>query len=114
MTQTEDKDVSYVLRVDLNVERYFTKKTTHAMSIGKTGKVPLTGASKIDVMYQQKSSMESGTTNNFDLTFTRASYLNMTKLVAEHGGAVVWIIIGCVVCCLIITLACLFKCYKQR
>jgi len=83
------------------------------MSIGKTGKVPLTGAKSISVMLQQKTVLDVSSDVAL-LTFTRASYMEMTKLVAEHGGAVVWIIIGCVVCCLIVTLACLFKCYKDR
>lgn len=51
---------------------------------------------------------------SFDLTFTRASYYDIAKLTAEHGGAVTWIIIGVVVLLACIVGVIVWKCFCHK
>lgn len=51
---------------------------------------------------------------SFDLTFTRASYYDIAKLTAEHGGAITWIIIGVVILLACIVGCIVYKCFCGR
>jgi hypothetical protein len=48
-------------------------------------------------------------TDAFKVTFTRASYYDIGLITMEHGGVIVWVIIGSALCCLIICMICLWK-----
>ena len=72
-------------------------------------------ADAIEFIMQKKSTWTAAldTKAPFSVTYTRASYSDIAMFTAEHGGAVVWIIVGCVVvaiCCLAAILYKLGKC----
>lgn len=80
------------------------------MSIGKTGQIPLAGANSIGIfMTQADKQTTTAAADDFSVTFTRATYLKIAEMTALHGGVIVWVIIGVVIVCLIITLICLWK-----
>jgi hypothetical protein len=62
---------------------------------------------------QQKSTWTTAlnTAKPFSITYTRASYADISLFTFEHGGPVVWIIVGVVV-----VLACIVGCvcYKME
>jgi type III secretory pathway component EscU len=52
--------------------------------------------------------------NTFEVTFTRMSWADITALTIVHGGVIVWVVIGVVLCLLIVCLICLWKkCSKK-
>lgn len=51
-------------------------------------------ADSIEFIMQKKSTWTDA--SKFSVTYTRASYMDIAKFTAEHGGAVVWIIVGVV------------------
>jgi hypothetical protein len=76
------------------------------MALGKSKQIPLTGADEIYVYMAQNQKWAAADKGEaFKLSFSRASYMDIAKLTAEHGGAITWIIIGVVV-----LLACLAVC----
>jgi len=64
-------------------------------------------ADSIEFIMQKKSTWTSAlnTAKPFSVTYSRASYMDIAKFTAEHGGAVVWIIVG-VVALLVVLAGC--------
>jgi len=112
LTHTAAADTQVAVKVDNTVDRYFNNASLKSMAIGKTGQIPLTGAESIEVyMAQNNKWVAADKGEDFKVTFTRASYFDIAKLTAEHGGAVTWIIIGCVVLVLCIVGCIVWKCF---
>ena len=89
------------VRTDATAPRYFSQHTLKTNSVGKTGKVPIASARSVEVFMQSigtkpTTAMTADTTTS--VTFTRISMVDITKLIVENGGAIVWIIIGILVC----------------
>lgn len=55
------------------------------------------------------SATKDDTKDDFIITFTRATYFDIGLITMEHGGVIVWVIIGSALCCLIICMICLWK-----
>jgi len=60
-------------------------------------------------MTQAAKETTTAAADDFEVTFTRATTLSILEMTTLHGGVIVWVIIGCVIVCLIITLICLWK-----
>jgi hypothetical protein len=115
LTHTAAKDTQVAVKVDNTLDRYFNDASLVSMAIGKTGKIPLTGADTIEVyMAQNNKWVAADKGESFKLTFTRASYADIALLTAEHGGAVTWIIIGCVVLVACIVGVVVWKCFCSK
>ena len=82
-----------------NVPYLYNSLTLDKFAIGTTGKIAIFAAKSIDVTFTAMTSEDH--TSKFKVTFLRTSTADLAKLVIEHGGAVVWIIIGCVLFCLL-------------
>lgn len=50
-----------------------------------------------------------GTKDKFKVTFTRATFWDIGLITIQHGGWIVWAIIGSLLCCIILFMFCLWK-----
>jgi hypothetical protein len=116
LTHMNDADTKVAIKIDSTIDRYFDNASMKSMGIGKTGKVPIYGGKSIQVYMAQNNKFVEATdkTADFDVTFTRMSYVDMGKLVAEHGGAIVWIIIAVVACLLCAVGIIVWKCFCSK
>jgi hypothetical protein len=113
ITHKHSDATNVALRVKNDLgHRYFDGETLTSAGVGNTKKVavPLT-VSQIDVYMAQlnKYDEKKFKDNSFEVTFTRASWADITALTVVHGGMIVWVIIGSVICLLVICLICLWK-----
>jgi hypothetical protein len=77
----------------------FNSFTLDKLSVGKTNKVVIPLADKIDI--SMTATADQTTASAFKLTFTRQTNEQLAAYVLEHGGVIVWVIIGIVVFCLL-------------
>jgi len=102
LTHVKNDFVNMVVHVESKtVPRYFTQHTLTTNALGKTGKIPIATAEAVEVFMQSgatvpKDAMTDATTTS--ISFERISAVDLAKYTIEHGGAVVWIIIGILVC----------------
>merc|ERR1712195_420528 len=77
------------VHISATVPRYFSQHTLKSYALGKTGKIPIAAASSVEVFMQSGAKAPATAMTAADttsVTFTRI------------GAAVVWIIIGILVC----------------
>ena len=107
MSLINDDHTNVAVKVKGSItDRYFDGISAIATNIGKQDKFPLMTADYLEFFMQQKSTWTAALnkTKPFSITYTRASYTDIALFTAEHGGTVVWIIVGCVIvaaCCLV-------------
>jgi len=97
-----DNSTHYTIRVtDSVADRYFDKDTMIAAGLGNTHKVLLAYADSIELVATSSTSSDAGK-NTFRVNFERISKEGMAVQTLKHGGVIVWVVIGCVLLCLII------------
>jgi len=95
------KDSKYAIRIDGLTERYFDEDTMVAAGLGNTSKVLLSVVHSIEVVatFVGADDVRDPT---FKVNFERISKEGMAIQTLKHGGVIVWVVIGCVLLCLII------------
>ena len=73
--------------------------TLDKLSVGTTGKIVVPAANSIDIVFT--ATADQTTVSTFALTFERKTTAQLALFTLEHGGVVVWVIIGIVVFCLL-------------
>lgn len=73
--------------------------TLEHLAVGKTGKIVIPVADEIQVTMTATADQTADST--FKLTFERQSNEALALFTLEHGGVIVWVIIGIVVVCLL-------------
>lgn len=111
LSATDDANTHYALRIhQLTGDRYFDAHTVKATSLGKTGKVALSNADSIEVFWNQNAAVVAAdSANNFNIKVERISSAALAEMVITQGGVIVWVVIGCVLLCLIIVGVILWK-----
>merc|ERR1711998_138252 len=69
------------------------------LSVGKTNKIVIPAAHTIDVVWTNTAKVDAGST--FEISFERQTAGQLAEFTLEHGGVIVWVIIGIVVFCLL-------------
>lgn len=112
MSVVNDDHTNFAVKVDGGLTtRWFDGLSAKAANIGKQGKFPIMAADDIEFIMQKKSTWTEvlNKSTPFSITYTRASYSDIAVFTAEHGGAVVWIIVGCVVVALCCAIGIIYK-----
>lgn len=105
MKVNNPEHTNLAIKVAGTADRYFDAGSAKAMSVGKTNKVVLLSADDITFIMQGKSTwtkaINDAKATEFSIDFERASYTEIAKFSALHGGSTMWIIIGVIVvlCC---------------
>lgn len=100
------KDMSVQAVVQIN-NKVLSKETNYLynsitlekLSVGKTLTIVIPEADSIDVLYT--SMVDQTTKSDFSVTFSRKTTAQLAEFTLEHGGVIVWVIIGIVVFCLL-------------
>jgi len=102
LTHVKNDFVNMAVHVESKtVPRYFSQHTLTTNALGKTGKIPIATAEAVEVFMQSGATAPTvamTAANTSSISFERMSTIDLAKLTVEHGGAVVWIIIGILVC----------------
>jgi len=77
----------------------YNSYTLSKLSVGKTNKVVIPAANTIDIYYTNTDALAAG--DNWDISFKRQTNGQLAEFTLEHGGVIVWVIIGIVVFCLL-------------
>lgn len=101
MSVVSDASTTYTLKINGVADRYFNDQTVSSASLGKTGKVVLSKVDDISMFATTSAAADAGK-DTFKVNFERISNEAMAKMVLEHGGVIVWVVIGCVLLCLIV------------
>lgn len=97
-----DNSTHYTIRVTGGAaDRYFDKDTMIAAGLGNTQKVILAYADSIELVATSATASDAGK-NTFKVNFQRISKEGIALETLKHGGVIVWVVIGCVLLCLII------------
>ena len=96
-----DNSTHYTIKVTGATDRYFDKDTMIAAGVGNTQKVILGYADSIELVATSATSSDAGK-NTFKVNFERISKEGIAVMTLKHGGVIVWVVIGCVLLCLII------------
>lgn len=118
MSVNNPEHTSVAVRVAGAADRYFDAASAKAMSVGKTNKVTLFSANDITFIMQGKSTwtkaINDAKATQFSIDFERASYVEMAKFTAMHGGSTMWIIIGVIVVVLCCVTGCVWHYCKNK
>ena len=101
LTHVKNDFVNMAVHISATVPRYFSQHTLKSQALGKTGKIPIAAASSVEVFMQSGAKAPATAMTAADttsVTFTRIGAADLALLIAKSGGAVVWIIIGILVC----------------
>lgn len=102
LSHTLSDDTQTVVRV-VNSKKgsgyLYNSYTLDQLSVGKTNKIVIPLADKIDI--SMTATADQTTASTFKLTFERQTNEQLAAFVVEHGGVIVWVIIGIVVFCLL-------------
>jgi len=96
-----DNSTHYTIRIVGATDRYFNKDTMKAAGLGNTSVVQLLYADSIEVVATSATASDAGA-NTFKVNFERISKEGLAIQTLKHGGVIVWVVIGCVLLCLII------------
>jgi hypothetical protein len=96
------KDTKVAVRVNAGTEVYFNNANLKLYDTVKDGRIriPLEAAESIEVFMAQKQKWGlsvGDTTNDFEMTFTRATWDQISGWKPMHGWA--WMLIGMAICC---------------
>jgi tetrahydromethanopterin S-methyltransferase subunit C len=75
--------------------------TLEKASVGTTKKVIVPFADSIDVVWTNTATISAAHAADFSLSFERRTNSDLAVFALEHGGVIVWVIIGIVVLCLL-------------
>jgi hypothetical protein len=118
MSINHPEHTNVAIRVSGTTDRYFDAASAKAMSVGKTNKVTLFTADDITFIMQPKSTwtkaINDAKATQFSIDFERASYVEMAKFTALHGGSTMWIIIGVIVVVLCCVTGCVWHYCKNK
>lgn len=81
------------------VNMLYNSNTLHLLALGKTNKVVILGCNAIDVLFTSMTAQTA--VSDFKVSFERQTTTQLGELILEHGGVIVWVIIGIVVFCLL-------------
>lgn len=82
-----------------DVNMLYNSNTLHLLALGTTNKVVILGCNAIDVLFTAMTKQTG--TSTFKVSFERQTTAQLGELILEHGGVIVWVIIGIVVFCLL-------------
>lgn len=100
MTHVLDVDTSATLQiVNSGVGYLYNSFTMGKLSVGKTDKIIIPVADSVDITMTATTAQTTAST--FSLTFERQTNEQLALYTLEHGGVIVWVIIGIVVFCLL-------------
>ena len=100
------------MKLHATLTRYFDNKTLNKDAIGKTKKIGLFSTKIIEIFMAQADKYKEavdGTKDTFNVTFTRATFWDIGLITIQHGGWIVWAIIGSLLCCIILFMFCLWR-----
>jgi hypothetical protein len=94
-------DIQAVVKVQAtdSASYLYNSFTLSKLSVGKTNKVVIPAAHWIDVVWTNTAALTADST--FEISFERQTAGQLAEFTLEHGGVIVWVIIGIVVFCLL-------------
>jgi hypothetical protein len=84
-----------------NANVLYNRASLQVLSVGKTNKIVIPYADTIEVVWTNTQTVPAAQVDGFSLTFERKSNSELAVFTIEHGGVIVWVIIGIVVFCLL-------------
>jgi hypothetical protein len=79
----------------------YNRESLKVLSVGDTNKIVIPFADSIEVVWTNTDEVAAADVGGFSLTFTRETNSSLAVFTLEHGGVIVWVIIGIVVFCLL-------------